>query len=136
MKSTTPCAALGVCMGKTIARLFSADCGGNHLRIAQIALAQSALPPPFCWAAGLSITFARALEELQDLRLARPLSRNEVLALRPFDQFKECERCPEMIVVPAGRFLMGANGAESGKYPDEAPQHEVSFWQTLAHRSL
>lgn len=38
---------------------------------------------------------------LKNLRLVRPLSRNEEIALRPLDQFNECELCPEMLVGPA-----------------------------------
>ena len=40
--------------------------------------------------------------------------------------FKDCENCPEMVVVPAGRFLMGASKAEKGRQPAEEPQHEVT----------
>src|SRR5262245_13740029 len=29
-------------------------------------------------------------------------------ALKPGDSFKECDDCPEMVVVPAGEFIMGA----------------------------
>src|SRR5216684_966053 len=65
-------------------------------------------------------------------RLARPLSRNEEFALRPMDQFKECELCPEMVVVPAGQFLMGANDGESGSTPDERPQHRINFAQPFS----
>ncbi len=65
--------------------------------------------------------------ELLNLRLARPLSRNEEIAVRPMDIFKECELCPEMIVIPAGQFLMGASDGEPGSTPDERPQHTVSF---------
>jgi len=129
MKSTTPDAALGVCMGKTIRSIVFAIAAATIATSAQFALAQSAqavadetLPSPLL----------AAMEELQDLRLARPLSRNEALALRPLDQFKECERCPEMIVVPAGRFLMGAEDGEAASTPDEAPQHEVSFAKPFA----
>src|SRR4051794_37938107 len=35
-------------------------------------------------------------------RFAQPLSRNEEFALKPMDKFKECELCPEMVVIPAG----------------------------------
>jgi formylglycine-generating enzyme required for sulfatase activity len=33
-------------------------------------------------------------------------------ALKPKDSFKECTDCPEMIVVPAGKFTMGSPGTE------------------------
>ena len=65
-------------------------------------------------------------------RLPRPLSRNENAALRPMDHFKECESCPEMIVVPAGQFIMGASENESGSTPDERPQHLVSFSKSFS----
>ena len=74
----------------------------NLQTIAEVPSVQSALPAT----AG----------DLKDLRFARPLSSNEEIALRPRDQFKECETCPEMIVVPAGHFLMGAK-RRRGRYP-------------------
>ena len=40
--------------------------------------------------------------------------------------FKDCENCPEMVVVPGGRFLMGAVKSEKGHKPEEEPQHEVT----------
>jgi formylglycine-generating enzyme required for sulfatase activity len=72
---------------------------------------------------------AGAVGELPELRFARPLSRNEEMAVRPFDRFKECEHCPEMVVVPAGRFIMGASESETGSTADERPQHTVNFTQ-------
>ncbi|WP_354049520.1 formylglycine-generating enzyme family protein [Bradyrhizobium sp. LB12.1] len=62
-----------------------------------------------------------------DLRLSRPLSRSEESALVPRDRFKECDLCPVMIVVPAGRFTMGASAGEAGSTADERPQHQVTF---------
>jgi hypothetical protein len=38
---------------------------------------------------------AATFDELKNQRLARPLSRNEEAALRPMDEFNECELCPE-----------------------------------------
>src|SRR5262249_54499344 len=58
-------------------------------------------------------------------RRAAPLSRNELLALHPKDLFKECDVCPEVVVGPAGEFIMGAPEAEAGSTPDERPQHKV-----------
>lgn len=69
---------------------------------------------------------------LLEARLPRPLSPNEDTALRPMDHFKECESCPEMIVVPAGQFLMGASENESGSTPDERPQHLVRFTKSFS----
>ena len=66
---------------------------------------------------------------LLEARLPQPLSRDENAALRPMDHFKECEFCPEMIVVPAGQFSMGAHEDEPGSTSHERPQHEVLFAQ-------
>jgi formylglycine-generating enzyme required for sulfatase activity len=93
----------------------------------QLALAQSVPTNPA--EQPLQSPLATADGELPELRLARPLSRNEEIALRPMDQFKECERCPEMVVVPAGQFVMGAAEDETGSTRDERPQHTVSFAQ-------
>ncbi|GAB4181971.1 MAG: hypothetical protein Tsb002_02660 [Wenzhouxiangellaceae bacterium] len=41
--------------------------------------------------------------------------------------FKDCELCPEMVVIPAGRFLMGSPKDEPDRNSDEGPQHEVSI---------
>jgi hypothetical protein len=40
-----------------------------------------------------------------------PLSPELERALKPKDIFKECDNCPEMVVVPAGRFMMGRRTA-------------------------
>ena len=47
-------------------------------------------------------------------------------ALEPGDSFKECANdCPEMVVVPAGSFMMGSSG-DTGRN-NEHPQHRVAF---------
>ena len=54
----------------------------------------------------------------------------------PGSAFRDCAECPEMLVIPAGKFMMGSSAAEkswaasqvgSAEWvADEAPQHEVS----------
>ena len=70
--------------------------------------------------------------ELQESRHVRPLSRNEEVALKPADHFKECKLCPEMVVVPQGQFVMGSIESELGSTPDERPQHIVNFAQPFS----
>ena len=51
--------------------------------------------------------------------------------LKSGDVFRDCPRCPEMVVVPAGSFVMGTKGAEKAKGDKryEGPALRV----TLAH---
>ena len=62
-----------------------------------------------------------------DMRRAKPLGWQEEQALRPLDMFKECEVCPEMIVVPAGGFMRGAPKTEDGSEDNERPEHMVTI---------
>ena len=41
-----------------------------------------------------------------------PLSAGRERALKPGDTFKECDACPEMVVVPAGSFAMASPNNE------------------------
>ena len=44
----------------------------------------------------------------------------------PIDkEFQDCDVCPQMVVVPAGGYLMGSPDKEEGRAEDEGPQHEV-----------
>ncbi len=65
-------------------------------------------------------------------RPACPLSAAEERALKPKDSFKECDKCPEMVVVPAGSFTMGSPESELGRSFHEGPQHKVSFARPFA----
>jgi formylglycine-generating enzyme required for sulfatase activity len=55
--------------------------------------------------------------------------------LKPRERFLECVKtdgeyskyCPEMVVVPAGKFMMGSPRNESARFPNEGPQHEVTI---------
>jgi formylglycine-generating enzyme required for sulfatase activity len=60
------------------------------------------------------------------------LSSAEERALVVFDHIKECDSCPEMVVVPAGDFIMGSPESEDGSSADERPQHSVAFSRPFA----
>jgi len=65
-------------------------------------------------------------------RTAVPLSADEECALGPGDVFKDCNQCPEMVVVPAGAFTMGSPESEKDRNEEESPQHDVTFGQQFA----
>jgi formylglycine-generating enzyme required for sulfatase activity len=50
----------------------------------------------------------------------------------PGTRFRECRDCPEMTVVPPGRFMMGSPPTEYGRYDNEGPQHPVAIGYTFA----
>ncbi len=54
-----------------------------------------------------------------------------VIAARAADapsarEFVECAGCPQMVAVPAGKFLMGSPAHEPGRFDSEGPQHVVT----------
>lgn len=61
-----------------------------------------------------------------------PLSLERERALKPKDSFKECDECPEMVVVPAGSFTMGSPESEKDRNSNEGPQHRVTFGKPFA----
>jgi formylglycine-generating enzyme required for sulfatase activity len=56
-----------------------------------------------------------------------PLLASAEHALKPKDSFKECEQCPEMVVVPAGSFTMSSPQSEPKREPFEGQQHLVTI---------
>ena len=48
-------------------------------------------------------------------------------AANPGDVFKDCEICPEMVVIPQGRFTMGTPQSKVVRDDDEGPRHDVSI---------
>jgi len=51
---------------------------------------------------------------------------------RPGHVFRDCDKCPEMIVVPAGSFMMGSPASEDGRSDSENPQHTVMMSEPFA----
>jgi uncharacterized caspase-like protein len=66
-----------------------------------------------------------AQKPLTQTRPAKPLTADEERSLKPKDTFKECDDCPEMVVVPAGEFMMGRND-------NEGPQYRVTIFKPFA----
>ena len=48
------------------------------------------------------------------------------------DLFRDCPECPEMVVVPAGSFMMGSPSHEQGRTIREGPVHEVRIGAPFA----
>ena len=51
---------------------------------------------------------------------------------KPGDAFRDCTGCPEMVVVPAGSFMMGSPNAEVRRFDDEGPQYRVTISRPFA----
>jgi formylglycine-generating enzyme required for sulfatase activity len=68
-------------------------------------------------------------------RTMQALSASEECALKPRDAFRECENCPEMVMVPAGEVLMGSDrdDIDGGiAAANEGPQHKAVIRQPIA----
>ena len=47
-------------------------------------------------------------------------------------KLRDCEECPELVVVPAGSYMMGSPPGEAGRDGDEGPVHRVTLDLPLA----
>ncbi len=54
--------------------------------------------------------------------LASPVAAEE---RKPGSAFRDCDTCPEMVVIPAGSFMMGSPSDEAGRQTHEGPRHRV-----------
>src|SRR5262249_2051960 len=64
------------------------------------------------------------------VKAAVPLALERERALKPQDSFKECEVCPELVVVPTGSFQMGSPKDELGRGNEEL--HSVTIRDLFA----
>ncbi len=49
-----------------------------------------------------------------------------------FSVIRDCPQCPELVVIPAGSYLMGSSPGEQGHQPHESPQHKVAIGSPFA----
>jgi formylglycine-generating enzyme required for sulfatase activity len=82
-------------------------------------------PPPLAGPCG-----SAAAVSLSSLRAPKPLTAGEECGLKPKDVFRECDKCPEMVVIPAGSFTMGAGDARAKSI--ELPRHPVNIAKPFA----
>jgi formylglycine-generating enzyme required for sulfatase activity/uncharacterized caspase-like protein len=78
-------------------------------------------------------------EDLRAGRIVRVMAglvggQDRALLLRPGsgESFKDFDLGPEMVVVPAGSFMMGSPADEPQRYDDESPRHEVTITKPFA----
>jgi formylglycine-generating enzyme required for sulfatase activity len=103
----------------------------QELNTSQVAMVAPPVPPPVVPPSSSGPCAGNAVTVSLSSRLACPLSANEERGLKPKDSFKECADCPEMVVVPAGSFLMGSPAGEPSRYDDEV-LHKVTFKASFA----
>ena len=75
---------------------------------------------------------AARTQVLTEIVSPKVLSANAEHDLAPGTPFTECGHCPEMVVVPAGTFMMGAPDGEPGARDIERPQHQVTIAKPFA----
>ena len=51
---------------------------------------------------------------------------------QPGGVFRDCTECPEMVVIPAGEFVMGSPESELGRFRGEGPRHTVRIERPFA----
>ena len=47
--------------------------------------------------------------------------------IHPYELFRDCERCPMMVTVPAGTFVMGSPASEEGRDESAGPRRQVTI---------
>jgi formylglycine-generating enzyme required for sulfatase activity len=71
-------------------------------------------------------------QQIIPVKGVQPLIPEIEQALKPKDSFKECDICPEMVVIPQGSFMMGTPDDESYRLKSEGPQHNVTIPRPIA----
>jgi formylglycine-generating enzyme required for sulfatase activity len=77
------------------------------------------------WIAAVVVTASVA--QAQQLRK----SNGSQAATKPGQSFKECRNCPDMVIIPAGAFMMGSPADEPDRRESER-QHKVNIARLFA----
>ena len=64
--------------------------------------------------------------------LACPVAAQDTAGHPSGDRWRDCDACPEIVSIPAGKFLMGSPASEAGRYEREGPYHEVTVTRPFA----
>jgi formylglycine-generating enzyme required for sulfatase activity len=62
----------------------------------------------------------------------RVVGPDPAIGKKPGESFRDCPECPEMVIVPAGKFVMGSPATEKDRDDDEGPQREVTIAKPFA----
>ena len=85
----------------------------------------------------MALAFALGQARAEPAPTSAPvLAAGEEVGLKPKDIFRDCRDCPDMVVIPAGKFLMGSKEQKPGDAGNEGPQHEVVLRQALRRGPL
>ncbi len=72
-------------------------------------------------------SFRKGYVSVSDVEWTANCASSEITDLRPGDRFRDCAAAPEMVVVPAGSFIMGSSESEKHRLPHEGPQRKVEI---------
>ena len=70
--------------------------------------------------------------DAKSARVLIALAAEFVPARSPGDVFRDCKSCPQMVVVPAGDFMMGSPSSEEDRMDNEGPRHRVTISKPFA----
>ncbi|WP_315783994.1 MULTISPECIES: SUMF1/EgtB/PvdO family nonheme iron enzyme [unclassified Bradyrhizobium] len=84
----------------------------------------AAAPPP--------VSEPRPIKAFKEGRRPSALSSAETMAIKVGETFRECAQCPELVVIPAGEFMMGASPDEKNPSRNKLPFHTVKIAAKLA----
>jgi formylglycine-generating enzyme required for sulfatase activity len=71
-------------------------------------------------------------KEAEAERVRQESIRKAAEARRPGRSFKDCDECPEMVVIAAGSFQMGSPLTEKSRHSDESPIRTVTISQPFS----